>query len=216
MLGDVLLITDKHKKAAKIIINHINGISKLDKFVISIGGESGTGKSEISHEVAKTLNKKNILTKILHTDNFYKIHPKKRSEWRKGNGFKEVGLNEIDWNKVNECVEDFKKGRKSRQPCIDLVSQEVDELITDYNKTKVLIVDGLYALNADANFRVMIDLTYHETKKAQIKRGKETLNIERLNVLEAEHKAVQSLREKADMLINEDFDCDKTYCKINR
>jgi uridine kinase len=205
MLGDVLLITEKHKKAAKQILDYLEDIEKLNKYVISIGGESGTGKSEIAHETAKQLNKKGIYTKILHTDNFFKIHPKKRSEWRKKYDFKRVGLEEIDWEKINKCVNEFRENKKSSQPCIDLVSQEIDTLIVDYKEVDVLIVDGLYALKAPADLKIMIDLTYHETKKAQLVRGKEILNVERLTVLEAEHKAVQSLRGQADLFLTEDL-----------
>jgi len=54
--------------------------------------------------------------------------------------------------------------------------------------------------------RIFIDLTYHETKKAQILRGKEPQNKFRLQVLQREHEVVQSLRPSADLLVTEDFD----------
>ena len=52
MLGDVLIITDGHKKAARSIIEHLEIFSSL-KFVLAIGGESGSGKSEIAHVIAR-------------------------------------------------------------------------------------------------------------------------------------------------------------------
>jgi uridine kinase len=45
-------------------------------------------------------------------------------------------------------------------------------------------------------------LTYHETKKAQIVRGKEPQNEYRMKVLEREHDVVQSLKPAADLLVN--------------
>ena len=52
MLGDVLLITEKHQKAGEIIIDHILA-NRKPKMMIGISGESGSGKSELAHVIAK-------------------------------------------------------------------------------------------------------------------------------------------------------------------
>ena len=52
---------------------------------------------------------------------------------------------------------------------------------------------------------VFIELTYHETKKAQSSRGKEPQNEYRMRVLEQEHKVVQSLKPKANLLVGMDY-----------
>jgi uridine kinase len=70
----------------------------------------------------------------------------------------------------------------------------------------VVIVDGLYPLHIDADLRIFIDLTYHDTKKAQVLRGKEPQNEYRLSVLRREHEVVQSLRPLADYLVTPGFD----------
>jgi uridine kinase len=64
-------------------------------------------------------------------------------------------------------------------------------------------------VQVEADLRVLIDLTYHETKKAQLVRGKENMDEWRLQVLEQEHKVVQSLRPKADLIVTPDFDVEK-------
>ncbi len=38
-----------------------------------MGGESGSGKTEIAHLTAIGLKSKNMYAKILHTDNYYKV-----------------------------------------------------------------------------------------------------------------------------------------------
>ncbi len=207
MLGDVLLITEKHRNAATEIINHVLKIEK-DKIIICISGESGSGKSELSHCIGKDLVKKHgIPAKILHSDNYYKIHPHIRNKWRIENGIENVvGLNEIDWEKLNQNVDDFLNSRVSRMPCIDLVPDDIDELITDFSKIKVLIIDGLYAINVDkSDLNIFIDLTYHETKKAQACRGKEATDDTRWAILEQEHKAVLSIKHKANIIVNKDY-----------
>jgi len=54
--------------------------------------------------------------------------------------------------------------------------------------------------------KIFIDLTYHETKKAQVLRGKEPQNKFRLQVLQREHEVVQSLRPLADLLVTKEFE----------
>ncbi len=205
MLGDILLITEKHKSAANAIVDELLRKEK-SRAIICISGESGSGKSELAHCIGKKLVKEHgIPAKIIHSDNYYQIHPHIRQKWRVENGIENVGIGEIAWNILIRNVEDFLYARKSEMPCIDLVPDEVDILTTDFSKIKVLIVDGLYAINIPSDLSVFIDLTYHETKKAQAARGKENTDELRWKILEQEHIAVQSLREKANIIVNKDF-----------
>ncbi|OYT16183.1 MAG: uridine kinase [Bacteroidetes bacterium 4572_77] len=206
MLGDVLLITEKHTIAAKEIVARVLE-QKKDRFIIGISGESGSGKSELAHSVAKELKKHGIVAKPLHIDNYYRILPLERTQWRKDNGIeKVVGLGEYDWETINRNVQDFKDGAESTGPCVDLVTEQVDLLTTNYAQVDMLIIDGLYAIETTGvDLGVFIELTYHETKKAQKVRGKEPQNEYRARVLEQEHQVVQSIKPKAQLLVNMDY-----------
>lgn len=207
MLGDILLIEDKHRVAGEAIIQKILE-RKKDKFIIAISGESGSGKSELAHVIAKGLRKYGVIAKPIHIDNYYRIHPLERTEWRKKNGIeKVVGYGEYDWDTINRNIEDFKNNLKSTMPCVDLVTEQIDQLTTDFNGIDMLVIDGLYAIKAEeANLRVFLELTYHETKKAQLVRGKEPQNEYRMAVLEQEHKMVQALKPRADILISKEYE----------
>ncbi len=205
MLSDVLLITEKHEKAAEQIVSRLSGI-KSDKIVIAIGGESGSGKSEIAHLISKRLKDKGGLAKILHIDNYYKIAPQERTAWRKKHGAESIGLTEYNWDLINHNIAEFKESKEAILPCIDLLTDQEDRLITNFEGIKYLIVEGLYPLKVDADIKIFIDLTYQETKKAQILRGKEPQNEFRLQVLQREHEVVQSLRPLTDLLITKDFE----------
>jgi len=206
MLEDVLLITEKHRDAAESIVNEILK-GKKDKYIVAISGESGSGKSELTHVVAKNLRKLGIFAKPVHIDNFYRVLPLERTKWRQDNGIeKVVGLGEIDWDDVKQTVDDFKNSRENTMPCVDLVTEQIDRLTTNFDGIDMIIMDGLYAINCEeADLRVFIELTYHETKKAQSSRGKEPQNEYRMRVLEQEHKTVQSLKAKADLLVGFDY-----------
>ncbi len=211
MLGDVLLIGDLHRKAAKHIHEYIlrDKANKPHdhKYVVAISGESGSGKTELAHVLANNMKWDSIRAKLLHLDNYYKVPPLMRTEWRKTNGLDSIGLNEIDWKLVNKTIQDFREDRESMIPIIDIIPETVDKLITDFKKISMLIIDGLYAINAeDIDLNVFIDLTYHETKMAQLVREKEIPDEFRLQVLEREHRHVRSLLPKADIVVNKNFE----------
>ena len=207
MLGDILLISEKHQKAAKKILKKVLK-EKKEKYIVAISGESGSGKTELAHVLAKMLRKEGVFAKPIHIDNYYKVHPLERTEWRKCHGIENaVGLNEYDWDTIYKNIDDFKNNKKSTMPCIDLVTEQVDSLTTDFNGIDMLIIDGLYAINTpDVDLGIFIELTYHDTKKAQIIRGKEPQNEYRMKVLEREHQVVQSIKPKARLLVTNDYD----------
>ena len=206
MLGDVLLIEDKHRNAGQVIVGEVLK-NRKEKMIIAISGESGSGKSELAHVVARELRKEGIVAKPIHIDNYYRIHPLERTRWRKSQGIeKVVGYDEYDWEIIYKNIDDFRKDRVSEMPCVDLVTDQVDKLITDFKGIGMLVIDGLYAITTGgADLRVFIDLTYHETKKAQQVRGKEPQNEFRMAVLEQEHRMVSALKEKADIIVGPDY-----------
>lgn len=210
MLGDVLLINDMHKDAAQSIFERVvkarEDLDERYRYVIGISGESGSGKSELAHSLGKLLKDHHIRVKVIHTDNYYKIQPLLREEWRRNKGFDKIGLDEYDWIKIRKTIRDFKEEQECMIPCIDLIPEQVDKLITDFSKIDLLIIDGLYAIKTqDVDLRVFIDLTFHETKINQIIRMKEALSDFRLAILEKEHDAVITLKPMADLVVDKSY-----------
>jgi len=210
MLGDILLINDMHKEAAHAICDYvINDRANQEeryRYVVGISGESGSGKSELAHALGKELKDRNVRVKVIHTDNYYRIQPLLREEWRRNKGFDHIGIEEYDWVKIRKTLRDFREEQECVIPCIDLIPEQVDKLITDFSKIDLLILDGLYAINADdIDLKVFIDLTYHETKINQIIRLKEALSDFRLGILEREHQAVISLKHQADLVVDKSY-----------
>ena len=211
MLGDVLLIQETHKQAAnrikEILMKDCASKARGYKYIVAISGESGSGKSELSHSLAKLLKPEKIRVKVIHTDNYYKVPPLLRTEWRRTQGLDSIGIDEYDWNLIHQNMREFREDREAMMPCIDIIPEQIDKLITDFKKVDLLVVDGLYAIKTDdVDLRVFIDLTYHETKMTQIIRGKEPMNEWRTEVLEREHKNVSSLKSMADLIVNKNYE----------
>ncbi|HZK08268.1 MAG TPA: hypothetical protein VFC92_08715 [Bacteroidales bacterium] len=206
MLNDLITITPRHENAARLILDRIMELraeSPAEKMIITISGEVGSGKSTISIVLGRLLKKHEIRTKILDLDDYYKIPPLERREWRLEKGIESIGYKEYDWDRVNQNIGDFKHSRTSSLPCVDLITGYVDELITDFEGVDILLINGLYSLKIeDAALKVMIELTYDETTEAQRYSQKEDLDKNRLEVLKREHEVVQSLKSKADFYID--------------
>jgi uridine kinase len=210
MLGDVLLITEKHNKAAEAIMERLSKM-KGEKIVVAVGGESGSGKSELGHEIARLLKESGTPAKVMHIDNYYKTSPQERTPWRKENGVESIGYTEYDWKTINRNLSEFRADAEDvLMPCIDLLTDQEDLLKTSFKGLRYMVIEGLYAVQAEADLRVFIDLTYHETKKAQLVRGKENLDEWRLLVLEREHQVVQSLRPLANLIVTPEFEVVRT------
>ena len=208
MLNDLITVTPLHENAAKLILDRILEIRKdspKDKMIVTISGEVGSGKSTVSVVLARILKRQAIRAKIIDLDDYYKIPPLKRREWRLKNGINSIGYDEYDWARVKQNIKDFKENKTSAMPCVDLITGYVDELKTNFEGVDMLIINGLYSLKIEeADFKVFIELTYDETRDAQRYSQKENIDAYRLQVLQREHEVVQSLKSNAEYYI--DFD----------
>lgn len=208
-LGDILLIKEEYRKAA----DHLSEIILSDfprdgKVIIAVGGESGSGKSEIAHVTSDNLFKSSfeLQSFILHVDDFFLLPRKERNKLRLESRFESVGVDEIDRDELEGIVKKFLADRNTVHiPIYDILSSVKHELVVDFQGIPVLIAEGLYANLIDADYSAFIDRTYHDTKKFQAERGKEVMDEFRMGVLEKEHQAVSQLRNKANIIIDKNY-----------
>ncbi len=210
MLADILLIQDVHvnaaEKLAKRVIEEKNRKPRDYKYIVGLSGETGSGKSEIAFSLAKRLKKEHIRVKILHTDNYFNVAPLLQSEWRRAKGIETVGAEEYDWILIHQNIQDFKDNRESMMPCIDILPEQIDKLITDFKKIDLLVVEGLYAIKTDGiDLRVFIERTNSETNQQLDNNHSEKKSEFEQNVLDMEHKQVLALKPLSDLVINKGF-----------
>lgn len=210
-LGDILVIKDHHKKAAREITDLVLAEYSGAKVSVAIGAESGTGKSEISHMVAKNLfmSEKKLKSFIVHTDDFFALPHKERNELRKKTKLASIGPSEIDFEELKYVLTKFESNDQILIPILEFITSSAYKLLVDFNDIQVLICEGLYAPMLEVTHKIFIDITYHDTKDFRAERGKEVVDEFRLRVLEKEHQSVSKLREQVDYIITNDYSLKK-------
>jgi uridine kinase len=202
MQNQVFTITDKHRAAAKLIFDRIiSDETPMD--IITVTGEVGTGKSTISYLLAKLLKNHGIRVKIMDLDNYYKISPLEREKWRQKHGISNVGKEEYNWDKIYKNIDDFKHHRKATMPMVDLLTDYVDELITDFKGIDMLIIKGLYSVRCkESKLKVFIELSYEEAITQNLNEEIEIADDFRVQIMNKEQEIVQQLKKEADFYID--------------
>lgn len=208
-LGDIRLIKDEIKKVGDQISRIILADFPWDeKIIVAVGGESGSGKSEVAHVISSNLFKSpyKIKSFILHFDDFFILPRKERYEYRLKTNCRSVGISEIDQEELEHIMKRFKgDAGVTLVPVYDILTSTKHQLVVNLDNIPVLLVDGLYANSVQADYNIFIDRSYRDTKKFQAERGKEKMDKFRQLVLEKEHKAVSKLRKNANFIINKDY-----------
>jgi len=188
------------------VLDETKSKPKNHKYIVGISGESGSGKSEISHSLGLRLKKEHIRVKVIHTDNYFSVPPLLQNEWRRAKGIESVGINEYDWNLIQRNIQDFKEDRESMMPVIDRIPEQIDKLITDFKKIDLLIVDGLYAIKSDGiDLRVFIELSNAEIQMKEKNAGKSEISEFNVSVMDKEHQNVMALKPLSDIIINKGY-----------
>lgn len=213
---DKLGITAEHENAANELMPIIDQALKTnEKIILAVGGESGTGKSEVAYLVENALIKKGIQTVAWSFDNAYITPPAIREEKRAEDYEKNVGLVEMNRPLIKEVISSFEHEKPVTVPVIVINgngSRPVKEITLKMEGKRVLIFDGLYAAligqvrtNGSKTARVIVMSEKKFNLAAQKKRGKEKVNEHRMKVLERECRAVRSLWPLVTHKITEDW-----------
>jgi uridine kinase len=211
MKGDKLVLQDYHKRVASEIVSHIieDIRKKKTRYIITVAGESGSGKSETGKAIAGDLEKFGIISVLLGQDDYFVLPPKsndlKRREDPEWLGpHVEVKLNVLEQNLIDAI-----QGKKEiSKPLVDYDSNTIEDETTNLDGIKVLIAEGTYtSLLKHVDTRIFICRNWIDTleHRQQRMRGNEVGDpfIER--VLSIEHKIIAGHKQLADILITKDY-----------
>ncbi len=203
MQNDVFHIKENHIQAAEMVFDKIFERVGKKKYIITIAGEVSSGKTTLAYLLGRMMKMNGIKSKILDLVDFYKVPPLERRAYREQHGLNTIGVDEYDWDMIEATLKSFRNGNSVKLPLVDLHTDEVDTINTNFKNVQVLIISGLYAFYCnDADCKIFMELTYRETYEAQKYTGKEVMDSFRKKILEKEHKAVQKQKNDADIYID--------------
>jgi uridine kinase len=85
MKGDVLVIEEHHRRAAVEIATALVGTIRASsgRYVITVAGESGSGKSETAAALAEQLSAAGIASVVLGQDDYFVLPPRSNDQQRR-------------------------------------------------------------------------------------------------------------------------------------
>jgi uridine kinase len=211
MKGDKLVLLDYHKRAASEIVSQIiqNIREKKTRYILTIAGESGSGKSETGKAISDELDKFGIKSVLLGQDDYFVLPPKSNDLKRRGDPewlgpHVEVKLDVLERNLVSAI-----RGEKEIiKPLVDYDANTIEDEIINLDGIRVLIAEGTYtSLLKHVDTRIFICRNWLDTLELRQKRmrGNEMGDPFIEQVLSIEHKIIAGHKQLADILITKNF-----------
>ena len=208
MIGDRLVIKDKHRRAAEQIVNRllpeIQSCSGI--YCISLAGESGSGKSETGHALAESLSRRGFKTLVLQQDDYF-VHPPKSNDSARRRDIGWVGTQEVRLDLLDEHLFQARSGAESiRKPLVVYAEDRISEETVSLEGTAVVVAEGTYTtVLENVDTRVFIDLSYLETLQSRLERAREAQDEFLEKVLAIEHRIISAQKNRADLIIDKDY-----------
>lgn len=211
MKGDIIVVEEHHRKAAGAIVPAIIGRirKKPSRYIITVAGESGSGKSEAGRAIADELEKSDVRSVILGQDDYFVLPPKSNDAQRRKDPewlgpHVEVRLDVLEGN-LKDAI-----GGKTEliKPLIDYNKNSVEEEKLSLDGIQVVIAEGTYtSLLKHVDTRIFIARSRRDTLEHRQKRnrGNEAGDPFIEQVLMTEHKIIAGHRQLADFVITKDY-----------
>lgn len=201
-----------HIKASKIIYSLIADkiLEKENMYIISLAGESGSGKTETGNALVKEFADNEISALLLEQDHYFYLPPIANDTMRKKDPTWLGPHKEVNIELLNKNLNDAINGANSIViPHIDYDSNKETSKIIGIDGVKVIIVEGTYTmLLKSVDTKIFIDEDYTETLKYRKlrNRGNEVNDPFVEGILETEHKIIAGHKYLADIIITKDYE----------
>lgn len=207
MRGDKLLIKPGHTVCAAKILDVVGPeVEGAEKYTMSVGGESGAGKSEMASEIARLLDERNIRAGVLQMDDYF-IFPAKTTHRMRVNNLEQVGMFEAKLDFLECNLRSFKRGDPDIYKPLSIYDEDrLTTEIMEVGDLRVLIAEGTYTTALDfIDCHVFIDRNYRDTQKDRETRARDTLDQTMARILEREHEIVREHKKLARIVIDKEF-----------
>lgn len=183
---------------------------KNTRYIITVAGESGSGKSETSQAIAKELENYGIKSVVLGQDDYFILPPKANNTKRREDPdwlgpHVEVKLDVLDRN-----LKDAIQGKNEiKKPLVDYDANTIEGETISLKGVKVVIAEGTYtSLLKNVDTKIFITRNWLDTLEHRKKRnrGNEAGDPFIEQILATEHKIIAGQRQLADFLITNEYD----------
>jgi uridine kinase len=212
MKGDVVLVEEHHRRAGEVIAAALGPrIGRgQGRFVITVAGESGSGKSETAAAIRDALTARGTGAAVLGQDDHFVLPPRSNDQKRRQDPEWLGPHCEIRFDLLQANVDEAAGGaERITQPSIDYDADAVTSQILELAAVAVVIVEGTYvSLLKRVDARVFIARSRHDTlvHRAKRNRGNEVGDPFVEGILAVEHKIIAGHRHLADFLITRSYD----------
>ncbi len=205
MIGDKLIITDYHRKAAAIIYEKLATImpGAQKPVVVTVAGESGCGKSETAAVLAETCERTGKRSLLLQQDDYF-FYPPKSNHKKRLEDIGWVGPQEIKLDLIEKNIVAIKEEHHQEitKPLVNYDANSIGEENISITGVRVVIVEGTYTtLLKVADLKAFIDLDYRQTRAARMKRSRDPATAFLEKVLAKEHEIISAHKQLADLII---------------
>jgi uridine kinase len=208
MRGDRLIIKPHHRHAAAALAEHLlpQISAQAQPLVISIGGESGSGKSELAEALSQVLTEQGISTLVLQQDDYF-VLPPKTNDRRRREDIDWVGPQEVRLDLLDEHLLQLARGETSIvKPLVYYDEDRIGEETVSAEGVRVILVEGTYVSQLkNVSLRVFIDRSFAVTRDARAERAREEQDAFLERVLQIEHATISDHKKHADFLVDSDY-----------
>ena len=209
MRGDSIIIEPHHQKAAEGICSIVQPlIQQSDKFVLTVAGESGSGKSETAAAIANLLAENEIECCILQQDDYFVYPPKSNDRARRAD-IAWVGPQEVKIDLLDSHLQAFRDGATTiTKPLVVYAEDTVSEETSEIGSARVAIAEGTYTTLLDnVDVRVFIDRDHLQTRAHREKRRRDSAELDPFidRVLAIEHDIISKHKSRAQVIVHDDY-----------
>jgi len=204
-LNEPLEIHPSAQRAAVALCDALS-IAAGSRYVIAVGGESGSGKSTTALALKAEFEDRGMRAEVLHMDGYFKLPPRENHQARL-DSLDWVGLNEVRLDLLQDHLDAFRRGAsRILVPEVDYFANELSVRELDLSDVDVLIAEGTYTLyltGLDAG--IFMPTTYQQTRAVRMKRVREPYDPFVERVLHLEHALVRASAPRANWVVHPDF-----------
>jgi len=210
MQGDRIVIEPHHERAAGAIDQwlHEHQLPGDRPLVLTVAGESGSGKSETSAALAAEASGRGVQTLIFQQDDYFKLPPRRNDQARRQD-IEWVGSDEVRLDLLDEHLQAFKDSQSTLvKPLVRYAEDQIDEERIELSGYTLAIAEGTYtSLLESADIRVFLDLDWKATRKHREKRRRHAAELDPFieRVLEVEHEIISAHKARADLIVTPYF-----------